>query len=199
MTNYIKTQNGYARTCGKCGGDGIYWLSIMTASGPSAKKDVCFPCRGTGVNQTKTFSSIEEIELADARNEKARERKEAKRQAEWEAGREERELEEARREQARLEREAEDASWVYLDGQIGDKVTVIGNVANATTIEGQYGQTRLIVIETIDKQAVKMFTTAEWCWSVQTDDAISVTGTIKSFDEYRGRRQTVLVRPKKAW
>ena len=198
MMNYIKTTNGYARPCWKCGGDGVYWLSVMTANGPQAKKDVCFPCEGTGLSK-KIFATLDELAEADKRNEKARERKEAKRQAEWEAGREERELEEARREQARIAREAEDASWVYLDGQIGDKVTVIGSVANVATIEGQYGQTRLIVVETIDKQAVKMFTTAEWCWSVQTDDAISVTGTIKSFDEYRGRRQTVLVRPKKAW
>lgn len=202
MTNYIKTPSGYARACWKCGGDGIYWLSVMTANGPQAKQDVCFPCNGSGLGK-KIFASLEELEAADARNDKARARREAKVETEWEAKREEREAEFARREAqeeaARVAREAENARWSYLDGEIGDKVTVIGNIAVASTIETQFGTSRLIVIETADRQAVKLFTSAEWSWSVERDEAISVTGTIKGFGEYDGRPQTQLNRPKKAW
>lgn len=200
MTNHIKTTSGYARACWKCGGDGIYWRKAFTANGPGAVQDVCFPCNGSGLGK-KIFASLEELEAADARNDKARARREAKAQAEWEAGREEREAEVARRaaleESRRLAREAENARWSYLDGQVGDKVEVIGNISVATTIETQFGSSRLIVIETADRQAVKLFTTAEWAWSAERDEAITISATIKAFDEFDGRPQTQLVRPKK--
>jgi len=198
MTNYIKTKTGYARPCWKCDGTGIYWRNAPTADGYKPVKDVCFPCGGSGQG-TKIFASVEEIAKADARNERALELKEEKRLAEWEAGREAREMEEAAREKARLEREAERAKWSHLNNQIGEKVTVTGTVSVARTIQTQFGESKLIVIETPEKQAVKLFTTAGWCWSIEADEAITVTGTVKSFDEYDGVPQTMLTRPKLGW
>jgi hypothetical protein len=169
----------------------------MTANGPTPKQDVCYPCDGTG-HSAKVFATIEELQLADARNEKAREAREAKAQAEWEAKRPERELEVARLEQARLEREAEDTRWSHLDGQVGDKVTVSGTISVATSIETQYGTSRLIVIETQNQKAVKLFTSAEWSWTAELNTVVTITGTIKSFDTYNGRPQTTLTRGKMA-
>ena len=198
MTNYIKMKTGYARPCWKCDGSGIFYRHVSSAISYAVVKDVCFPCNGTGAGN-KIFASIEEMEKADARNEKARERKEAKRLEEWEAGREAREMEEAAREKARLEREAERATWTHLDAQIGDKVTVTGNVSVAMNVQTKFGESKLIVIETADKQAVKLFTTASWCWSIEADEAITVTGIVKAFDEYNGLAQTMLTRPKLGW
>jgi hypothetical protein len=135
----------------------------------------------------------------DARNEKAKERREAKIQAEWEAGHEERELAKAKAELARQKLELENSRWSHLDAQIGDKVTVTGNITTAMSVETQYGTSRLIVIETAERQAVKLFTTAEWSWTATRDDAITIIGTVKSFDEYNGKAQTTLTRAKPAW
>lgn len=195
MTNYIKTKTGYVRPCWKCGGDGIYWMSGMTANGPAARKDTCYPCDGTGLSK-KVFATLADLAEADARNEKARANRDAKQQAEWESKRGERELELARLEQVRLEQEAENNSWSYLDGQIGDKVTVTGTISVAASIETQYGTSRLIVVETEDRKAVKLFTSAEWSWTAELTETVTITGAIKSFDEFNGRLQTQLVRPK---
>ena len=195
MTNYVKTANGYARNCGKCGGNGIYWTTLMTANGPTPKQDVCYPCDGTG-HSAKVFATLEELQLADARNEKAREAREAKAQAEWEAKRPERELEAARLEQALLEREADDARWSHLDGEVGDKVTISGTISVATSIETQYGTSRLILIETPEFQTIKLFTSAEWSWTAELNTVVTVAGAIKSFDTYNGRPQTTLTRGK---
>jgi len=195
MKNYIETKSGFARVCWKCGGTGIYWLRTVTANGVRPTQAVCFPCNGTG-HAKKIFSSVEEIQKADARNEAAKMAREEKEIAKREAMKAQLLAEEAKREEARKQLQAENESWVYLDANTGDKVTVTGTVSVAKTIDTQYGASNLIVIETENKEAVKLFTTAQWAWDVDANQTITVTGTVKSFDEYEGRRQTQLARPK---
>ena len=190
-----ETAEGYGRLCWKCDGTGIYWRKIMTASGPSAVEDVCFPCQGAGY-KGKLFSSSAEIDKAIAASERARQRREEKAQAEWEANREEREAQAEADAKARAEYEAELAKWTTLAGNVGDKVEVTGRVAVAKTVETQFGSSRLIVIETSEYQAVKLFTSAQWSWDVEREQTITVSGAIKSFGEYDGVLQTQLNRPK---
>ncbi len=182
----VSISGGFARLCGKCGGTGIYWNRIMTASGPSSTQGVCFPCQGTGY-VGKIFSNVQVFDKAIAVAEKARERREAKRQAEWEAN---------RPVETVVETVVATPS-VYLDANIGDIVAVAGQVVTAISVDTQFGTSRLIVVETENNEMVKMFTTASWAWDVSREDAIVVQGTVKSFEEYEGQAQTMISRPKK--
>jgi len=196
-----ETAGGYARLCWKCGGNGIYWKRLPASiyTDASAVAEDCFPCQGTGY-KGKMFSSFEEIDKAIAVSERARKRREEKAQAEqaaqWEANREEREAQAEADAKARAEHEAELAKWTTLAGNVGDKVEVTGRVAVAKTVETQFGSSRLIVIETPEYQAVKLFTSAQWSWDVEREQTITVSGTIKSFGEYDDIPQTQLNRPK---
>jgi len=187
----MSVAGGFSRQCGKCAGDGIYWLQVPTAHGYTPIADVCFPCDGTGA-VGKVFATVEAFDKARANAEKAQARRDAKREAEWEANREEREAHEASQEIAIAEAAAELTTWKYLDAQIDDTVTITGTVATAVEIETRFGYTRLIVVETENKEAVKMFTTAGWAWKVERDDIVTIQGNVKSFDEYEGKAQTML-------
>jgi hypothetical protein len=175
---------GFRRTCGKCSGTGIYWRRVPTQHGFSHAPDMCYPCRGTGA-VGKVFPTVEAFDKARATAEKARERREAKRQAEFIAT-------------PVVETVIEETiARVHLDANIGDTVTVTGTVAVAISVDTQFGTSRLIVVNTDNNEAVKMFTTASWAWDVSRDDNITIQGTVKSFDHYDGDAQTMLNRPKK--
>ena len=105
--------------------------------------------------------------------------------------------EEAKRVEEEAQRQAELATYKHLDASVGDAVVVSGVIAVATTIDTQYGESRLVVIETPEREAVKLFTTASWAWGVERGEALAVSGTVKSFDTYDGKPQTQLVRPKR--
>lgn len=194
MFEITKTSAGYSRQCGRCQGTGFlaHYANVYDGT--------CFKCEGLGV-VGKAFATREECEAHIAKLAVAREKREAKREAErqaqWEAGRAQREAEEAQREAERLAYEAELAQWKYLDAREGDSVTVEGVAVVSAVIETQWGSSKLIVIETPQREAVKLFTSAEWAWSVERDEALTVTGVVKSFAEYEGKPQTVLNRPKR--
>lgn len=97
-------------------------------------------------------------------------------------------LEFARQEKAKLH---------HIEAEVGAKVTFSGVVTMATTVETQFGSSRLVVVQTADYQVAKMFTTAEWAWDVDFDDVVMIQGTVKSHDEYEGIPQTMIARPKK--
>lgn len=175
---------GFRRTCDKCAGTGIYWRKVPSPQGYTAIPDVCFPCRGAGA-VGKVFPTVEAFDKARATAEKARERREAKRQAEFIAT-------------PVVETVVEETiARVHVDANIGDTVTVTGTVAVAISVDTQFGTSRLIVVNTDNNEAVKMFTTASWAWDVSRDDNITIQGTVKSFDYYDGDAQTMLNRPKK--
>ncbi|CCI54695.1 MAG: hypothetical protein LKG20_12425 [Tetrasphaera jenkinsii] len=87
-------------------------------------------------------------------------------------------------------------AWI---GTKGEKVTVTGRITTALTVDGYaYGSTqRLVVIET-PAGVVKTYTAAAWAYDVDSGDEVTVTGVVKEHDTYRDRKQTVLVRPKRA-
>jgi hypothetical protein len=174
---------GFARLCGKCAGTGIYYRHIQTADGWGHVQDVCFPCNGGGY-VGKTFPTVDAFDKARAISEKARERREAKRQAESIAT-------------PVIDTVVEEkVARVHLDANIGGTVTITGTVVVAISVDTQFGTSRLIVVNTDNNEAVKMFTTASWAWNVNHDDNVTIQGTVKSFDYYDGDAQTMLNRPK---
>lgn len=193
--------NAIARPCKRCNGARYIQSFEHVQSGE------CFRCNATG-GEPKWYDSVEELDVKEAKLAKARARREANRQAKeaqeraeweakWEAERPQREAEEAKRQAEREAYEAELAKWKHLEAQVGDKVTVSGVVSVAVTIDTQYGASRLIVVDTPEREAVKLFTTAEWAWDTEKDATVTIAGTVKSFDEYDGKPQTVLNRPKR--
>ena len=167
-----KTNSGFRRACGRCAGTGFlaHYANVWNGT--------CFKCDGVGA-LGKSFATAEECQAHLVKLELAREKREAKREAE------------------RIAHEAELAQWKHLSAELGESVTVTGVVSVAVTIDTQWGSSRLIVIESAQREAIKLFTTAEWAWDVQSDEALTVTGVVKSFDNYDGKPQTVLNRPKR--
>jgi hypothetical protein len=85
------------------------------------------------------------------------------------------------------------SKWI---GDVTEKITVEGTIIQAMTIDGHYGASRLMIVAVGDGDRVKMFTTAAWAWDVGVDETVTLTGTVKAHEEYQGRRETLLVRPK---
>lgn len=197
-SNYTaaKTAAGFARVCGKCGGTGVFWLQVPTATGYQAVQDTCFPCTGSGYIG-KVYATISEFDKALNRAEAVRARRQAKREEVSAAGHEARKIAQAEQAANAVIAKAELATWQYLQARIGDKVSVTGTIVTAVSIETEYGTSRLIVIETTNRESVKLFTSAGWSFEVSQEEAITVEGTVKGFSEYEGQAQTVLNRPKK--
>jgi hypothetical protein len=193
-TYQIWSDGLYREICWKCGGTGNYYINVLTANGHQPKADTCWPCNGSGT--TSKGYTAEEIQTMATRRAKAEAYRNKKRQAAWEAKAPEREAAQAA-ELARLEAIANrKASQQWLDGVIGDKVTITGQIVYTATIDSQYGSSQLIIIKIDDTHKVKMFTTANWAYTVDKDDTVTVTGEIKNFDEYNGEKATQLVREK---
>jgi hypothetical protein len=197
-SNYtaVTLVGGFARVCGKCAGSGIYWRQVLTPNGYQPVEDSCFPCAGSGY-VGKVYSTVAAFDKALDRAEKARQRREAKRQEEINAGREAREIAQAEEAANAVIAQQDLASWKYLEARIGDKVSVRGTIVTAVSIDTDFGTSRLIVIETENRESVKLFTSAGWSFEVSRDEDITVEGTVKGFSEYEGQAQTVLNRPKK--
>ena len=64
------------------------------------------------------------------------------------------------------------------------------------SVETEWGVSRFLVIETPGSQAIKIFSSAKWSFDVESADEVTVTGTVKGFDSYQGKAQTVLTRTK---
>ena len=179
---------GFARVCGKCAGSGIYWRQVLTPNGYQAVEDYCFPCAGAGY-VGKVYATVSEFDKAVDRAEKARERRQAKRQEE---------ISYVKAAAAPAVIAQEDlTSWKHLQAEIGEKVSVTGTIVTAVSIDTDFGTSRLIVIETENSESVKLFTSAAWSFEVNRNEEITVEGTVKGFSEYEGKAQTVLNRPKK--
>lgn len=80
-------------------------------------------------------------------------------------------------------------------GEVGDVVTVTGEVKVALVVEGNYGSSVMVVLSN-GPVTVKTYSTAKWAWEVERGDTLTLTGTVKKLDEYEGTKQTVLARPK---
>lgn len=186
-----QVEDVFIRLCKQCGGSGEYSFNSITGD------TFCYRCMGVGY-MGKEFSSVEEAEKACVAYEKAAERREAKRQAELEAGAEARRAEEAELEAKRQAYLAEIATWKHLQASIGDKVNVTGTVSVLSTFENNFGgYTTIVVIETAEKENVKMFTGAGWVNEVSKGDVVTIAGTVSGFGDYEGVAQTTLKAPKR--
>lgn len=82
-------------------------------------------------------------------------------------------------------------------GEVGQTVHVRGRVARVGTIAGLYDTSRrVITLHVGSGDVLTMFTSASWAWEVSVDDEVSLTGTVKDHEEYKGTKQTILVRPR---
>jgi hypothetical protein len=185
----------FYKVCGKCGGDGIYWLKRQSANGWGVVPDVCFPCNGNGA--TGKGYSREEVEKKAVAYEKRKAAEQAKWEAEWEAGREQREAEEVRRAEAIAKRESERAQFVYFPAEVGDKVEVAGEVVMLREIESQFGVSMLVVVKVAEDCEVKMFSSASWVYEIEEGQRVVLKAEIKAHEEYDGKKQSQLVRPKR--
>lgn len=189
-TVFVLQDNGmYRARCGRCNGSGVFsWATSM-----GAMSGVCFKCNGSPFGREHSHAEV--VAIADRRA-KAQAKRDAKAKAEWEAGQAERDAQ-AKRDAERAEaRQAERVAFEWIEGEVGDKVSVSGEVISAKVIESQFGSSMLIVIKVDASHEVKMFTSASWAWEVERGDVWNVSGAIKSHDEYEGKKQTQLVRVK---
>lgn len=187
--SYVTVSGAIARPCARCNG------AIRINQWQHVEGGKCFRCNGEGA-EAKRFTTVEAFEASETKRLKAQAKRQEREEAKAEAYAERARVEAEAQAKAEAEAQAENAKWTHLDGAEGEKVTVTGAVTVSVTIDTNYGQSRLIVVETPERQAVKLFTSAEWAWSVESGEAITVTGVIKAHTVYEGRPQTQLVRPK---
>ncbi len=191
--------------CWKCGGDGMYHAPsgfvIQNPYGPRGDAiKGCFACRGVGHRWVKVSSvrarirrdvkaTLQHDADADAHAAAAAQRAAEDFAADWE---------EAHAEQARRA-----ALNKTPAGEPGQKLTELtGTVAVASNIEVTgfrgYGTDikRLIVVTLDSGQAIKAFGTGATLFAANRGDRVTVSGTVKELDTYRGQLQTVLTRTK---
>lgn len=100
-----------------------------------------------------------------------------------------------------VEREARQEKVTEYAGTVGKKITFTGTVARLIPMENDYGYqttSSMLVIVEDGAHVFKMFTSAGWAWEVEQGQEATITGAVKAHEEYRGEKQTVIVRPKKA-
>ena len=93
----------------------------------------------------------------------------------------------------KAEQKAEAVKSEYV-GNIKDKITVNVVVTGCTGFESQYGYMFVNTFKAVDNDNVFVWITGTKSYDVGTK--LTITGTIKNHQEYRGIRQTVLTRVK---
>ena len=80
-----------------------------------------------------------------------------------------------------------------LSVSVGDKARFTGRLDSKRDIYSGFGGTTLLVF-TNDKHRVKTFTTREWVNDLAVGDEVTLVGTVKGVDDFRGSTSTVLTR-----
>ncbi len=82
-------------------------------------------------------------------------------------------------------------------GEIGDKITLTGVVRTALRVDGftRHSPDNVLLVLDTGTTIAKMTTAATWAHDVRKGDTLTLTGTVKAHTEWRGTKQTVLVRP----
>lgn len=82
-------------------------------------------------------------------------------------------------------------------GKIGDKITLTGMVRTALRVDGftRHSPDSVLLVLDAGTTIAKMTTAAQWAYDVRKGDTLTLTGTVKAHTEWRGTKQTVLVRP----
>lgn len=84
-------------------------------------------------------------------------------------------------------------------GTIGDKITLTGTVTLAMAVDGYHYRSpdQMLLVVDCGTAVAKTTTSARWAYDVQRGDQLTITGTVKKHDDYRGVPQTVLSRPQR--
>lgn len=171
-------------TCPKCAGRGVMEEYFSTYQG------VCFKCNGAKVVRVRVYTPEEEAK---------REARKAKRDAiEADKIRLQHAFEAEQSAELVAKNSVALSSFEHIDANVGDAVELEGVVSYIREVETQFGTSLLVIIRVDFEHEVKAFTTASWAWSAEKGDRLTVRGTVKSFDEYEGRKSTQLSRVKAA-
>jgi hypothetical protein len=191
--------------CGKCGGDGLYHApSGFVIQNPYGHRGDtikgCFDCWGVG----HRFVKVSSVRARIRRDVKAALQRDADATAHAAAA-EQRTAEEfaAAWDEAHTEQARRAALNNTPAGEPGDKLTgLVGTVEVATSIEVAgfrgYGtdSKRLVVVKLDNGQVLKTFGTGATLYDARRGDRVTISGTVKDLDDYRGQTQTVLTRTK---
>ena len=209
--NGTKYYEGYIN-CTRCDGKGVYIIGVCNGQPVLSPVDngVCFKCGGSGkqMGKWKEYTPEYEAKLAE-RREKRRAKQlaeHAEEIAQQERERQEREEAERRELEARLkaEREAQEkeeerkAKSQYI-GTVGEKVEIEARYIGSPHYERPafgYG-TETAYIHTFrigDNTVVWNTTSCKGLWDVEEGDIVRMTATIKDHKEYKGEKQTILIR-----
>lgn len=190
------------RTCPRCGG----------AGGSNAWAETgwtCYECGGRG----ETFQKwVEYTPEHEAKLEAQRKRRAAKKLAEWEKREAEREAERKEREEReRKEREAaEEAERIEraksnFVGNIGDKIVISATYMFTAWYDFRdpFGREERMYIHTFKDEHGNVLVWKTQSFNAffanaETDTPVTLSGTIKAHDEYKGQKQTRLIRCKVA-
>ena len=195
---YVLKGGRFYTMCGRCGGKGFI------RGFEHVENAVCFACRGDSLDLFATDKDelFERIRPAWLR---AR-RENLKRLAKAEAHEQkvavllDAQIEAGYRAMAREVEALETTKESTHIGTIGEKITATGEVVFTTRYETFYGYREtfnaMVKIATPDGAVILKGTTA-FLFDLEKGDTVTVVGKVKDHGEYKGEKQTVLVRPKR--
>ena len=193
----------YEEACSRCGGAGVWMTGEITFRVNGHEDRHCFKCLGTGKEYFKTSP-----EQREKNREAARVRREAKRIAKIEA-REAKEREEnggytlseirqaaVQEREAAKKAEAAKSQWL---GEVGDKVSLVGECIFVKSYQSFYGYNTLYIVKTEESSIVKFYTSSQTFDGVSKGTTVEMTGKVKAQDTDSNRdnqKVTVLERVK---
>lgn len=204
--NGTKYYEGYIN-CTRCDGKGVYIIGVCNGQPVLSPVDngICFRCGGSGKEFSKWKEYTPEYEAKLAERREKRRAKYLEEHAEEIAERERKAQEE---EEARLKakaeeeaREAERKAKSNFIGSAGEKVSLeaiyIGSPHYERPAFGYGTETAYIhTFKVGDNVAVWNTTSYNGIYDLEEGDKVKLTGTIKEHKEYKGEKQTILIRCK---
>ena len=94
------------------------------------------------------------------------------------------------------QRAARDETLNEWAGQVGDKITIQATVKSIRPIDGDYGVSYLYTLETPEHMSVKWFASRSALGTECDGKVLTLTGTVKKRDEFKGIKSTTLTRVK---
>lgn len=197
-------------TCDRCGGRGLYAIGTLNGQPLITTVDngICHKCLGTGWVIEKWIERTPEYQA----------KLDARREAKWQAKQAERDAKQAEinaeaeaekelldrlaqiREEERQAEEARKATSQYLC-QIGDKIDMVVTYKKCAWYDrpsfSGYG-TETCYIHTFEDTMgnILVWKTTSSLYEIKEGDTVSLKGTVKAHDEYKGEKQTQLQRCK---
>lgn len=186
-------------TCDRCSGRGWYAVGVHNGELVPTIVDeaVCYKCHGKG---TVTRTRIERLPEYQAILDAKREARIAKNKAEAEAARQRYEAEERERwKRLQAEEAARKAVSQYV-GTVGEKIETEATLVAAINYEAPkfngFGTEWRTVYKFRDAGGNLLVWHTKAAREIAEGDAVTLTGTVKKHEEYKGEKQTVLTRCK---